>query len=68
MILWTVVPVEEVFPEPQDLEVAELSVGPRCLLLQRQPDGGHRILRLLSTDPADYLDPRLAPGAPWPRA
>ena len=68
MILWTIVPVEEVLGESQDLQVAELSVGSRCLLLERHPDGQHRILRLLSTDPADYLDPRLMPGALWPEA
>ncbi len=69
MILWTIVPVEEVWGlPPTDLQVAELSVGHRCLVLEREPDGAQRVLRLVSTDPQDYLDPRFTPGSPWPQA
>ncbi|HEX6989159.1 MAG TPA: YlzJ-like family protein [Bacillota bacterium] len=38
----------------------------RRLLLRRDGRGGERIERVLSTDPADYLDQRLSPGNPWP--
>ncbi len=32
------------------------------LLLERGSDGGWRVSRLLSSDPADYLDPTFFPG------
>lgn len=38
----------------------------RRLLLRRDDQGRERIERVLSPDPADFLDGRFAPGAPWP--
>jgi hypothetical protein len=43
--------------------------GPIRLVLERNPGGGWRVSRLLSSDPYDYLNPAFAPGqlsdGPW---
>lgn len=38
----------------------------RRILLRRDGQGWERVERVLSPDPDDYLDHRLAPGSPWP--
>ena len=65
MVLYTIVPPEQIFlpgADGPDTAPTELVCrggawyeGTRC-------QGGYRIRRILSTDPADYLDARRAPG------
>lgn len=77
MILYTVMPEAFVlagleedgggsFPAPVRPERAERIVqgrsGPARLVVEREPAGGWRVLRLVSSDPYDYLDPDFAPG------
>ncbi|HEY8416618.1 MAG TPA: YlzJ-like family protein [Limnochordales bacterium] len=67
MILWTIVPLEWVLDDdPAVPQLVEVPVGRMRVLVEAGADGGARIHRLLSTDPADYLHPELQPGAPWP--
>jgi len=63
MLLYTVVPPEEIFfgddeaPEPVAAAVAGVPV-----LVTPAGGGWARIERLLSTDPDHFLDPRFQPG------
>ncbi len=69
MVLHSVMPPEVIWWEPEGaapagpLEV--VAVGSRRIWLRRDADGRRRIERLASTEPTDYLDPRLQPGAIW---
>lgn len=40
----------------------EVEFGGARLIVVRTADGGARVVRLISTDPRDYLDPRFSPG------
>lgn len=70
-MLFTILPPETVWAdaaagaaEPPLLWVV---VGPHRLVgLRRDPAGGARIERLVSTEPRDYLNPLLQPGMPFP--
>lgn len=53
---------EEVSPPAR----VELSVGGRLIVAAQAADGGLTLERLLSTDPNDYLNPTLQPGATVP--
>lgn len=69
LILWTVMPLELVFENvatPQTF--VELRQGKRLFLLQPQPDGRAKLVRLISSDPRDFLNPAWQPGTilPWP--
>ncbi|OUM95222.1 MAG: hypothetical protein BAA04_03505 [Firmicutes bacterium ZCTH02-B6] len=67
MILWTIVPLEAVLEDDAaPPALVEVPVGHMRLVLEAGADGRHRIHRVLSTDPADYLRPELAPGSMWP--
>lgn len=61
MILWTIVPDEIVFGSPEAARRRLASYRARRVVCEATPDGW-RIATLLSTDPRDYLDPRLEPG------
>ncbi len=61
-LLYTILPAEQIFPpdEPGETEFCIIR-GCRCECVR---DGERRrICRLFSTNPADYLDPGLAPGS-----
>lgn len=60
MTLYTIVPIENIFPsEPPQTEIVNVGgsflEGLRC-------ENGIQITRLISTDPKMYLDKRYAPG------
>ncbi|MFO7245690.1 MAG: YlzJ-like family protein [Thermaerobacter sp.] len=65
-VIWTVADPGLVWggaaPEP----LREAAWQGRRVLLRRDPEGWDRVERVLSPDPEDFLDPRLAPGALWP--
>ncbi|MDI3317284.1 MAG: YlzJ-like family protein [Bacillota bacterium] len=70
-MLWTIAPPEMIWGEgwsrvakPPSYEEAQ--VGGRRLLVERGADGRRRVVRLLSTDPADFLDARFQPGTVLP--
>lgn len=66
MLLHTVMPIEEVLAGYHALEqtqYVELELGGRRVVVAPQTGGWGRVVRLISTDPMDYLDPRWQPGA-----
>ncbi|MBX5465835.1 MAG: hypothetical protein IRZ26_09815 [Clostridia bacterium] len=70
-MLWTIAPPEMVWGEGWSQAAGlpsyeEVQVDGRRLLVERGRDGRRRVVRLLSTEPADFLDARFQPGAPLP--
>lgn len=66
MILYTVMPIETVLEglQPEDRRTfRDVPVGGVRLLVEEMSPGSGRIVRLLSTDPRDFLDPRYQPGS-----
>ena len=63
-ILWTAMPLELVTEGllPEATAPVERMVDGRMVLVTPGADGMGTVERLLSTDPADYLDPRWQPG------
>lgn len=64
MILYTVMPLETVLEglEPEGQRTfREVSVGGVRLIVEEMSSGSGRVVRLLSTDPKDFLDPRYQP-------
>ncbi len=67
MVLYTPIAVEDIFPDaknPPDMALHALWVEGRLCLVRRDGFGIMRMERLLSTDPADYLEPCFQPDAP----
>ena len=62
MILYTVVPVEDVLQEEEERPLVPAALGDCLLLVEPLGDGRGRIERVLATDPQRYLDPALQPG------
>ena len=64
MMLYTPLALEEIFaPEPGTAAPSECRlVRGRWCLVRKDPSGERRIERLLSTDPADYLEDTWMPG------
>jgi hypothetical protein len=62
LIHWTLLPEELIFNEPENsLPIHETIVDGVSLLVQQDGDA-FRVVRLLSPDPAHFLDPRFQPG------
>lgn len=62
MMLYTIVPDEQIWGGEGPLAEVLTYCGRPCLV-QRLDDGRGCLVRLLSTDPQDFLDPRLQPGS-----
>jgi hypothetical protein len=64
LALYTIVPLEEVLSEEETVtgRPFEMTMGGKRLLVAPEGPGQGRIMQLLSTDPADFLDPRWHPG------
>ncbi|NLJ34051.1 MAG: hypothetical protein GX349_05615 [Firmicutes bacterium] len=64
MILYTTMPLETVLQGLEDLHPSylEMEVAGTRLVIEETGLGQGRIVRLLSTDPQDYLNPALQPG------
>ncbi len=63
MLLYSVQPPEVVWSESETPAPTVLEIpGNRRLIVERDPAGGWRVVRLSSTEPRDYLDPRWRPG------
>ncbi|MDA8352355.1 MAG: YlzJ-like family protein [Firmicutes bacterium] len=65
MIYYSVIPMEAALTDPseQGPEIREVDVGGVSMVVEMEGGGQGRILRLLSTDPGHYLDPRYQPGS-----
>lgn len=66
-MLYTVVPIEDVLAAAFTPRLGEVELAGRCLVVDFAPGGPPRLVRLISTDPRDFLDGRLQPGTalPW---
>ncbi len=65
MVLYTPLSGEDIFPDSkQELFLKALWLEGRLCLVRRDDFGTMRVERLLSTDPADYLDPNFQPNMP----
>lgn len=64
-ILWSVMPMELVMEgmAPAFPPRAEMQLDGRVLEVEPGNDGTALLVRLVSTNPQDYLDPRFQPGA-----
>ncbi|HKM38656.1 MAG TPA: YlzJ-like family protein [bacterium] len=65
MIIHTPMPLELVFAGSEDFKPTYEEISVRgCKVLVERTDATHAsIVRILSTDPADFLNPALFPGA-----
>ncbi|GAF23541.1 MULTISPECIES: YlzJ-like family protein [Shouchella] len=64
MILYTTVPLEQLYPTDQSDFQKQLTIPCEAgsLMVEQQGDGDYRIIRLLSSDPHAYLNPAYEPG------
>lgn len=65
MILYTMMPKDLIFPPDEgdfgkQVEIVHDGIP---VVAEKVQDTGYRIVRVLSTDPAHYLDPKYFPGA-----
>ncbi len=63
-IIWSAMPVELIVEGmgPESPAITELIVDGRVLQVSPLGDGTATLVRLISGDPTDYLDPRFQPG------
>jgi hypothetical protein len=64
MIIYSVMPMELIFQNENesDYEQVELQMGSVTMLVQPTGMNEARIVRLISPNPQDYLNPTYAPG------
>jgi hypothetical protein len=65
MIIYSAMPLELIFENFHDVEnqqVEEIRIGTATMLIQPTGKYEGKIIRLISPDPQDYLNPSYAPG------
>lgn len=64
MVLWTIVPEEVIFSDYYKAISAyeEINYSGTMLITEILSPGQYRIVRIMSTDPQDFLRPELQPG------
>lgn len=69
MILYTPLAQEDIFPETADPTAGRhfVTYEGRTVYVEQTADGSYQMLRLLSTDPQDFLNERYAPGSILPK-
>jgi hypothetical protein len=67
MILYTPIPLEEIFPEDESEYEKQkwIEVGGRLVKVYDLQNGQYEIQQLLSTNPNDYLNQQFLPGTKW---
>lgn len=65
MFLYTTVPIEQIFPsETNNLQYQEIDLGVgKKIIIEKINDSQCKIVRLISTDSNDYLNPQFQPGS-----
>ncbi|SHJ56777.1 YlzJ-like protein [Anaerobranca californiensis DSM 14826] len=65
MLLYTIVPIEQIFPsEINNLQYQEIDLGVgKKIIIEKINDSQCKIVRLISTDSNDYLNPQFQPGS-----
>ena len=62
MVLYTPLSHEEIFP-PEEDEIQTIEYQGRTMHVRRNDDGEYQLVRLISTNPADYLNNTFQPGS-----
>jgi hypothetical protein len=63
MILWTVMPLDVVFPPTEaTLSYEEIEVDGTKLIVERLSVTEAKVIRVISSNPADFLNPNYQPG------
>lgn len=62
MILYTMMPKEQVFPQEWSASETEMVVYRDVPLYVQRHENSYTIVRIASTNPSDYLDESLSPG------
>ncbi len=65
MIMYTTIPLEYIFENMEQVEnqvVKELNFGGITMMVEQTGAFEGKIIRLISPNPQDYLNPRYAPG------
>ncbi|MCM3078954.1 MULTISPECIES: YlzJ-like family protein [Brevibacillus] len=65
MIIHSVIPMETIFANMDQVEkqeIKEVAIGHATMLIEQTGPFEGRIVRMISPDPQDYLNPRFAPG------
>jgi hypothetical protein len=64
MIIYTAMPLEYVFDgmDQQELNYSEIELGNVTMIVEQATPYMGKIVRLISPDPQDYLNPSYAPG------
>ncbi|SES77816.1 YlzJ-like family protein [Anaerobranca gottschalkii] len=65
MLLYTTVPMEQIFPsETNNIQYQEIDLGNgKKVIVEKINDSQCKIVRLISTDAYDYLNPQYQPGS-----
>jgi hypothetical protein len=65
MILYTIMPQEQIFPAADDVysSVIPISYKGIELMATRSAPNAYRVDRIVSTDPAHYMDDTIQPGS-----
>lgn len=65
MIYYSVIPAEMALQDSsqEEAETREITVDGVSMVVELEGSGEGRILRLLSTNPTHYMDPRYQPGS-----
>jgi len=64
MIFYTPVPLEQVFEgyDKMELNYREIQIGGATMVIEQISPNEVKIIRLISPDPQDYLNPQYQPG------
>ena len=63
MILWTVMPLDVVFPPAENApSYEEVDVDGTKLIVERLSATEAKVIRIISSNPADFLNPNYQPG------
>ncbi|TSB46462.1 YlzJ-like family protein [Alkalicoccobacillus porphyridii] len=65
MILYTMMPQEEIFPPDEEAfkQQLHLPIEGGSLIVQRLDEGRYKVVQLISGNPSLYLHPQYSPGA-----
>ena len=65
MLIHSVMMLDALLPQQEMTQTSLLRMG-NCWIQGNEQSGNRYIERIISTNPADYPDPRLNPGQPFP--
>lgn len=64
MVIYTPIPVDSLFnSEDQDRQFTEFPYGDARVVAEISAQGSCRVVRVISTNPQDFLRPELQPGS-----